>query len=322
MVRNYFKIKSISMALVVMAIGNLLPAVSEAMPNVRLGVRSQFVSNSIDLRSLANGTELSYRPASSNYFGVLAGYKMLGGTLYFAVPADDETRRIEGESEYSDIGFTFYFKNFGIEVNYNRYKGFLIDNSDTISAAARGGQTFFKLPNMLTEGYGATGLFSLSNSEFSLAAAFDQSEIQSKSAGAVLLLLTARRQRIDNPSAIIPTEKQTSFGVDQTIDSAKFLNTGAGLIYAYNWVPGAFFVSAFIGLSGAYEDLDWSLEDGTSKSDSSFTLNVHTRLGLGINTESFFLTVNALMDRYIQETDSIELANSVIQTTVSLGIRF
>lgn len=295
---------------------------TEAKANIRLGARYQFVSNVIDFTPTNSDFTLSYRPPEALYFGVIAGIGGLGGTLYFAIEPDDATKAREGESEFNDLGFTAYSKRFGFEFNYNRYKGFLVDNSSVLSAATRNNEQFLKLPNMVTEGMGITVQYALADNNFSLAAALDQSEVQESSGGSLLLVGSLRKQRTDNPTAILPAEVHSRYGADATLRAAKFTNASAGIIYAHNLVANPFFIAGYVGFAAGINQIDWRLENGSDGSNSDFALNLLSRLAFGLNSENYFATITGVLDRFSQETDSLELENIVIQITASAGLRF
>jgi hypothetical protein len=294
------------------------------LPPWRLGVRSQIVTNDVEFKPmppLTQSNNLTYRPAQSNYFGVILGYRWLASTIWFSVPADPEVRNVEGTSTYNDMGATLYFDKIGFEFHYNSYQGFLIDPSSSISASTLNGSKYFKLPDMKTEGMGLKVLIPFNPERFSMDAAFNHSAIQNESGGSWIWIGAARYQRVSNSSPIIPLEKQPNFGGDQLISHAYMANVSWGIGYGYMAVLGGFFASPFLGLGLGYQSTWWSssIADTTH---SSLTVNVHTKLGLGYNSRSFFITAEAMSDRFQQNTDSIEIGNSQALVTFSLGSRF
>lgn len=295
------------------------------LPDFRLGLSTQIVATSIELTPRAdagNENRLEYRPASSNYAGVILGYRWLGGTVSFSIPAEREIRAEEGTSRYRDYRLSLYFRRFGIEAGYNRFLGYLIDNSSSLSASTLNGEKYYKVQDLETLGFGTNFFYVVNPDPYSLSAAFDQGDIQEKSAGSALIIATWRWQSIDNSSALIPTEKQANFGTDALIRYARSLSIAGGVGYAYNWIfLGRFFFAPMGALSLGAQQVRYGVESD-EKRKTSIATNFHARIALGYNHPNFFTTITAYIDRFSQPTESIEIANLIWGTTFSIGARF
>lgn len=299
-------------------------AVSRASdyPPFKLGLATQVVATGFELSPLSDeGKKLSFRPAESNYAGLTLGYRWLSGTIWFSVPAAKEVRAREGTSQYRDYRLSLYYKKMGVELAYNRYLAYLIENSSSLSSATLAGQTYYKLPELETVGYGATFYYVPNPGAYSLPAAMEQSEIQSKSGGAWVLLATFRQQHITNNSAIIPAEKQPDFTPEESISDITAAGAGVGGGYGFNWVPGVFFVAPMLAATTGYQRVTYELSSGKG-SHGSIGFNLHVRLGFGINSRHFFLTAVAYADIYGRQTDHLRLSNNVQGATFSIGARF
>lgn len=293
------------------------------IPPRKLGISTQIVSTSFELSPKANpASKLNYRPAQSNYVGVILGYRWIGGTLAFAVPSSRDIRAIEGQSKYRDYRLSYYYRRIGVEAGYNEYKGYILENSSVLSAATLNGETYYKLPDLKARGYGLNLLYVMNPKLYSLPAALDQSEVQDRSAGSWVLLGTFRDQLITNPTAIIPTEKQSEFGSEQLIRSIKTISMAAGAGYGINFVPGIFFVSPLLAATVGYQQVIHESENGGGGSHGSLALNLHARIGMGINSKSFFLTGGAYVDVFGKETEVLRISNNVYGFTLAVGVRF
>jgi hypothetical protein len=289
------------------------------LPPFRLGLSYQSVSTGFELqpKSPASGSasaHLIFRPAQSNYAGVVLGWNWLGGTVAFSVPAKREIRDVEGTSRYRDYRLSYYTHRFGGEIGYNRYFGYLIDNVQPLA----------KYPDLETLGYGGNALYVLNpESGYSLPAALDQSDIQTRSAGSWVLLGSLRVQKIQSNSPWIPASSQPLFGPDATLRRADTRALSGGGGYAYNWLPGggAFFVSGLLGLTVGYQHVAYVLSSG-DESLSSAGGNVHVRFGLGANAPRALITLGAYYDRIGQETRSIKTGDNISGVTLTGAVRF
>jgi hypothetical protein len=291
------------------------PARAGDYPPFKVGLNTQFVSTDVELiprPPLSRDADLKLRPAQSVYAGVILGYRWLGATVSFAIPAEREIRDVEGTSRYRDYRLSFYTTRFGAEAGYNRFVGYLIDG---------GSPPYTKLPSMETLGYGATVLLVPTPGNFSLAAAMDQSELQDKSGGAPVLLASWREQVIQDTAAWIPAASQASFGMDGAIHWARARSYAAGGGYAYNWVPGEFFVSGMMAVTLGRQDLHYQVA-GDGRRSIGGAGNLHIRFGLGFNARSYFLVASAYADRYALTTSTIEIGSAPFGATFAGGLRF
>ncbi|OFZ18455.1 MAG: hypothetical protein A2X94_00480 [Bdellovibrionales bacterium GWB1_55_8] len=301
------------------------PLHARELPPFKIGLSTQVVGAGFELRPLSpdsRSTILKFRPAQSNYAGIILGYRWIAGTFSFGIPANPEVRDVEGVSHYRDYRLAYWGNRLGIEGAYSWYRGYLIENSDALSAATLGGNVFYKLPDVETLGYGVTVVKAVGlSSNYSMAAAMDQSAIQEKSGGSPLVLATWRRQSIKSPAALIPLENRVSFGADQDIALADTISIAAGAGYAYNWVPGIFFVSPLIALTLGYQQVEYELA-GQAKAHASAGANIHARISLGMNFVNGFLAARFIFDRFGQQTESIEVGNNIYGFSISAGTRF
>lgn len=299
------------------------PAEAKGLPPFKLGINTQIVATGFEVFPIQDqGQKLRYRPAESNYAGVILGYRWLGGTISFAVPAKPETREVEGVSQYRDYRISLYYRSWGLEAGYSRYLGYLIDNSDALSAAARGTSQYYKVGDLETLGYGISAFYVFSPQKFSLPALTDQSDIQKGSAGSWLALVTARQQFISSSTAILPTERQAAAGNEGTFRAATSRNLAAGVGYAYNWVPGAFFLGGLAGITLGYQEIALDLASGDSSRKGSASGNIHVRVALGLNAEHYFLTLSAFFDRYTVQSHNLEFGPQVQGSVFAGGVRF
>ena len=298
---------------------------SVEFPPFKLGLSSQIVAAGFDLAPKPPGpisNKLSYRPAQSNYAGIILGYRWISGTLSFAIPADPSIRDVEGVSQYRDYRLSYYSSQFGAEASYSRYKGYLINNSSDLQATTLAGQRYFKIPDLETLGYGITLFYVPSPGDFSLPASLDQSALQEKSGGAWLILATWRQQSITSGNAWIPAERTSDFGADGMISQSHTSNFGVGGGYGYNVVWGRFFLSPVLAVGGGYQSVDYVLQSGSPATYASAAFNAHVRLSAGINSPHFFLVADLYADRFSEDTKMITVGASIFGLTLSTGVRF
>lgn len=310
-------------------VSSLAKAPAPVMPPLRVELFTQLVSSAFELtpRGASEASRLRFRPAESYYLGVSAGYKGLGLSYAFSVPASEEIRKFEGESQYRDLRLNYYSRRFAVELAYSRYNGYLLETVDGLNPATLNGGKYLKLPNLEAEGHGANFLYVFSPQAYSLPAGNDHSEIQTESAGSWLGMATFRRQSVRNSGTIIPTEQQAIFGEEGTITGYRTFSYGAGPGYGYHWLPrstflgDSFFVAPLLALSFGYETVSEDLAT-RARDSGTFGLNVHARLGFGWNVPGFFVVFSVLTDAFTGRTDATEITGTHSAGGLSVGARF
>jgi hypothetical protein len=296
---------------------------ADQYPPWKIGLSYEIVQVGIDLTPIGNESEkLTFRPSASQYAGVILGYRWLAGTLAFAVPADRKIRDEEGTSKYTDLKVSYYVRNWGVEAGYNNFKGYLIENSERLSAATLAGARYYRLPEMQSQGYGLNFFYVADPGKYSMPAAFDQSEPQSGSAGSFIALASIRHQGFQNSGQMIPSEKASAFGGDSTLRSASSTSAAVGGGYGFLWDgPSAFFASLYGGLTAGMNYLSYELAN-TSREKGNGQVNIHLRLGFGVNSKRGFLKVTGSIDNFNYATSSIKIGNTVVGAVFAGGLRF
>jgi hypothetical protein len=297
---------------------------SEDLPPFKLGLSTQIVAAGFDLIPKTpgpKGSKLTYRPAQANYAGVILGYRWIGGTVSFGIPASADIRAVEGTSRYRDYRLSYFTSSFGAEVSYTRYMGYLIDNSSSLSDATLNGKKYYQIPDLETLGYGINLFYVISPKEYSLPAAMEQSAIQEKSGGAPLIVASWRQQAITSNSPLVPAEKAADFGADQLMNVASTTTLAAGMGYGHCFVYSPFFVSGMGAVTVGYQNVSYKAQ-GTESSFTSPAGNINLRLSLGANVRRYLLVASLYIDHFTQETSSVEIGNNVYGLTVSGAVRF
>lgn len=306
------------------------PPPAPQLPPLRAEAFYQYVSSEFALQPAgANGgsNALTFRPAASYYVGVGAGYDGIGASYAFSIPAGRDVRAVEGTSDFRDLRLNYYSRRFAVELGYNKYTGYLLDNSNVLSAATLNGQKYFRLPNLTAEGYGVNLFYVFAPQVYSLPAGNDHSEIETESAGSLLAVASFRRQSVRNDGAIIPAEKQSAFGEDGTITGFRTFSSAAGPGYGYHWLPhykflgDSFFVAPLIALSLGYELISEDLATYRHESDV-FGVNAHVRLGFGWNMPRFFAIISALADGFAGKSSNVQFNHTQTASTFTVGARF
>lgn len=318
-------VPNISFLFVILISSQSAKAEGHRWPPFKLGLSYLGVSNSIEIKPLEPlnpSPNLELRPAKSNYAGIIIGFKWLSGVLSFAVPAEKKDREIEGTSLYNDLRVNYLTKRFGLELSYNYYKRFILDNSNLLSQATLNGDRFYVYPDMQTVGYGLNGIYVFKPDQVSLPAALEQSDHQSTSGGSWIGIATIRRQFASSSKPFVPDELQSNFSSDATVNDMHLFQTAIGGGYLQNWVEDRFFLSLMGGFSFGFQELHYRSQiQNFERIRGGAIANAHTRLGFGWNADHFFFYLNAYMDRYQMKTETLDAGSLIFGTGIAIGVR-
>lgn len=154
----------------------------------KISIRANFSS---DLRSYSitdSESSLSLTPNGEYKTNITIDYHFFGITLGFSpkfLPENDDAN-LKGETEFSGIGFQFYFNKWLQRVSYDRTKGFYIGNTgDFIENWREGIDPYLQIPGLRITTYAGNTAYKFNNN-FSHSAINGYIQWQLKSAGSFI----------------------------------------------------------------------------------------------------------------------------------------
>lgn len=171
--------------------------------------------------------------------GVAFSYDWIGGSFVYNIPGTSLDKDTFGTTRFFDLQFNWHYRHFAGDLIYQDYKGFYL-----LDPGAHG-ETERRRPDMAMQ-IGTVNTYFIFNQNFSLSAAFKQSERQIANGGSLLLMLSAKYYSISNSSEIIPKQRQTVFAEAGTITSGRFADGIVGPGYGYTRILDNWAVTATI----------------------------------------------------------------------------
>jgi hypothetical protein len=189
------------------------------------------------------GYSLRYQPNKTFNIGVGMTYKFLTLKIGIGVLPPYESR---GKTRDLDLQFNSYGKRLATDVILQFYKGFYLPAQTSGMPA----QEFYVRPDLAVSALGGTVQYVFNNRKFSYRAAFQQTELQKKSAGTILVGMELFMGRFRADSTIVPSAIQRV--ESDGLRKMRFIEFGPNVGYAYTWVLNKFFLTtiASIGLNG------------------------------------------------------------------------
>jgi hypothetical protein len=227
----------------------------------------------ITYRNEEKGYSLRYLPNKTFNVGVGMTYKFLTVKIGVGVLPPYEAR---GKTRDLDLQFNIYGKKFATDIVLQFYKGFYLPDQQVRTPA----QEFYVRPDLAVSAFGGSVQYIFNHRRFSYRAAFQQTELQKKSAGTFLVGMGLFMGRFRGDSTIVPTalQREKSDGLRKM----RFIEFGPNAGYAYTMVFNKFFLStvASIGLSGS---LNRIYDGGGSTTFTGFSPNTVLKISAGYN---------------------------------------
>lgn len=277
---------------------------------------------SLEFKSrLSTGKLVNWSPNYRAQTGLGISYDGLIGVSASAkseLSREDEATK--GHSEYQDFRFRFPWRRFSIEFGYQKLRGFFAENTSDFDPGAT---SYLKRPDLVLESKYLNVTATLKPDQYSLAAAFDQSERQTASGGSWLAALQIVETVFEDRGQVplIPTGLQVHFPNEALVTKGRFLSLTAGGGYGHLWTfkeTGFVFSQLLIGV-GAQSGKS---SDGTQDFSASESAgNIKLDLGVGSNGKKYVSGILLSIDQTSNRTTETELGKRNALVHLFFGFR-
>lgn len=268
---------------------------------------------------------ISTKPAPNIKIGPFFGWRwiFLGYTFDVAHP------RSSGKS--TELNLSLYSAMLGCDFLYTKNTGdFKLRKAvgfDGVMPKSVSGMSF---DGMNAKTLSFSGYYVFNHKKFSYPAAYNQSTVQRKSCGSVMLGLGFSKQKINFDYTKLPVELIGSPQYDKIIDELKFnhLNYNYYYVscgYAYNWV---FAHNWLLGASvmptiGLRKENGKSIKGEVILDDiKNFSFDCVSRAGIVWNNTHWFAGASYISNLYLYRKKSFSLTNSVNFLNIYVGFFF
>lgn len=262
---------------------------------------------------------ITYRSNKPYSFGLGMYLFELGIELTFAIPLDEKSKAIYGESDASDLQLNILTRKWGLDLYHQKYSGFYIDDPETNVPV---NTPYPQRPDIATKNIGMVGNYVFNNKKFSFRSVYNFADRQLRSSGSFLLFSSIRGSKIQGDSAILGDAYSADFGVDSRISKIKTTTFSVAPGYTYSLIHKGFFLNATLAVGPAHNWLSYQTEDGITKDDIEFTSFFAVRVGLGYNGDHFFGGLSFVNQGTNARFDSMQLSSSSGTLKILFGFRF
>ena len=208
----------------------------------------------------------------------------LGVEFAFAVPLNEQSKAIYGESHTRDYQLNTFGKRWGAEAYYQKYKGFYIDD---LKGNIPANTPYPQRPDIETRNVGVMGNYILNSKKFSFKSVYNFGERQLKSAGTFVVFAALNGFRATGDSSLLGSDFEDRFGDDAFIREIKINTLAVAPGYAYNLIYKGFFLHGTLAFGPAHNWISFTRADVTSHA-SKIDLFSTVRVAMGYNGDRFF----------------------------------
>jgi hypothetical protein len=273
-----------------------------------------------EMKSLESSKRtLQYKSNKPYSFGLGMYLFELGFEFVFAVPLEEQSRMIFGESKARDMQLNVLGKKWGADLFFQRYSGFYIDDPENPVPA---NTPYIQRPDIVTRSLGMTVNYTLNSNKFSFRSAYNFVERQLSSAGSLVVFASIDHILAKADSAIIGKDYLADFGESSTIDHLRSINLGIAPGYTYSLIFKGFFINGVLAIGPTNNWMKSELEGGGTETRFRLSVFVATRIALGYNGDKFFGGLTFLNQGRNVKLENIQFANSQSSFKILIGFRF
>lgn len=238
--------------------------------------------------------------------------------IAFAVPLNERSKVIYGESDILDLQANIYGKRWGGEAYYQRYNGFYIDD---LTKKVPANTPYPQRPDLETTNFGLTANYVFNSKKFSYRSAYNFADRQLRSAGTPVVFVSLNGFTTSGDTAIIGRGYQDRFGDDALIKNIRVNTLGVAPGYAYNFIFKGFFLNGTLALGPAHNSVSYTYDDDRTNRNSKIDLFVATRLSVGYNGDRVFGGLIFSSQARSSEFETVQLSSSNSSFKILVGYR-
>ena len=264
---------------------------------------------------------VSYQPNVAPRIGTRILWKDWGTMLSLSlpIPKSEQTRR--GYSSQTSIVINNYWRQYATDFYFQRFRGFYV-SSPLTELQANKPTLYPQLPDATVFNYGFNLYRTVNPQNFSLKAAFSQTEFQTKSGGSFLFTVFYNHLEINVGDRLLLGSDPNSLKEMPNLDKGKFDTLGAGYGYGHMAISKDFFASGLITFAPAvqYQDIQRVEQNRATLVNvaAKGTLNI----AAGWNSDEYVGGAKFLVDSLYSRVSGNEFWSSLISAQLFYGVRF
>ena len=259
----------------------------------RLSIRVYGISkfNKFEINDTESKSKVKYAPNSNLNFGIGISYKWFGLGVAINIPIINNDDNKFGKTTRFDAQTNIFTRNLAIDVYYQYYKGFYIENPGSYLNDWKPADPHPQRPDITTTSLGGSCLYAFNYKKYSAKAAFVQTEMQKRSAGSFLLGGYFSWFDVLGDSSFIPFELKDYFDSTRHFNKVSVFGIGVAGGYSHTFVIWKkLYISLTLVPGIAIQTYDVKYKNGISENSSGafFSGRLTGRFALVYNSEKWY----------------------------------
>ncbi len=264
---------------------------------------------------------VAYVPNFSPRLGTNLRWKDFGISLSFGLPLPPEEIERRGQSEQSNFVITRYWRNFGLDLYFQSYRGFYLSNPLT-EIDLHKPDRYPQLPDAAITNYGVNFYKSLDAEKYSMSASFDLEEIQLQGGGSWIVTGFFNHLEMSLGNVFVRGSDPDSTQTIPNLNAGIFNTLGGGLGYGHTLLWREWFVTAQ-GIGGAGLQMQRINLEGEGVAETwSPALKANLNISMGRNRNGWVYGGKILVDSLMAEVQGTHVYSSLVNGHLFFGSRF
>jgi hypothetical protein len=276
-------------------------------------------SLNFELEKTDRSALLTYKPNTSYSLGVGMYVFEVGVELAFAVPLDEKSKSLYGDSDARDIQLNVLGKKWGVDAIYQKYSGFYITEDDDSPPA---NTPYLQRRDIESRNYGLTGHYIFNNRKFSFRSVYNFAERQLYSNGSFILSASINRFKVSADSSILTAPQAVIFGDDVSFKKLSYSTFSIAPGYTYSLIFKNFFLNGALSVGPAHHWIRYKLESGVDEHEIAINAFVAARIGIGFNGDRLFGGITFITQGSNVKFEDVQFSNNNGVFKIAMGYRF
>ncbi|MEO1054868.1 MAG: DUF4421 family protein [Bacteroidota bacterium] len=276
----------------------------------------------LELTHRITDQRVDYKPNGTRYAGLGIFFFDIGLEASLRLPENSQMNPERfGRTRIFDFQANIYTKALGVDVNYQRYKGFFIRNPGEIFESWTGTDNFPQRRDLRLSNTQANIFYIFNHDTFSFRSAYSQADRQLRSKGSLLVFTSITQLSVSADSSLVPSEIRDTFSEAGDFSDGRFTTLAFMPGYAHNFVYKTLYFNLSLAFGTGYQWEDYTLGDNKVE-DAQFTMTSNLRSALGYNGDKFFAGASLVFQNVQSTIDDIRVESLTGNIKVFIGYRF
>ena len=264
---------------------------------------------------------VAYVPNFAPRLGTRLVYKDFGSTLTMSLPIPKAEIERRGDSTQASLVFNSYWRQFAFDVYYQRFRGFYAASPFT-ELSVHKPERYPQVPDAQVLNYGMNWYLVWNPEDYSLKAAFDLSEFQTRSSGSWIAQPFYNHLEMLLGSGFIAGTDPNAIPHQPNLGAGRFDTLGTALGYGYTFVHGHFFTSAQGAYGPGIQFQRIKRTDADYSNVWSLAAKLNVNVAAGWNYADYVGGLKLMTDSIWAKVLDTQVSSSVVSAQLFFGRRF